>query len=130
MATIAFQLPHPSQAICLIRVTFVLCVAYTLSTSFMFVKSHKIIQAALSKVPITETEARKTKSIQIFTIIILVIISTILMVISYNSKPMFASYQDFSKMERIHFCDTSIHVSSVTGLILLIKIACFVQAFR
>ena len=96
----------------------------------MFIKSQKLIQAFLSKVPITSKEARKTVSVQIFTNVMTVAISNVLMYIVHQMKPLFSSYQDESNMVRIHFCDTSFHVFAITGFQMVITIACFVQAFR
>ena len=96
----------------------------------MFIKSQKLIQAFLSKVPITSKEARKTVSVQIFMNLMTVAISNVLMYIVHQMKPLFSSYQDESNMVRIHFCDTSFHVFAITGVHMVITIACFVQAFR
>ena len=130
MASFVLEFLNPSEIICIARLTIIFSIAYTLNASFMFVKSQKLIQAFLSKVLITAEEARKTVSVQIFTNVMTVAISNVLMYIVYQMKPVFSSYQDEFKMLRIHFCDTCFHVFAITSVNMVITIACFVQAFR
>ena len=96
----------------------------------MFVKSQKLLQAFLSKIPITLEQARKTVSYQIITILTSLLIAGGLIVAVYNQKSPIAFYLDNTKMERVHYCDTSVHVNIVIGFIMVIQFACFVQAFR
>ena len=123
------QFLDPSENICLLRVSTIR-ISYALSISFMFVKSQKLLQAFLSKVPITLGEARKTVSLQIVTVLTSVLIASGLIVVVFKQKNAFSIFQDHSNIERVYFCDTSFHVNVVIGFIMVIQFACFVQAFR
>ena len=66
MASILLEFLNPSEMTCILRVIIILSLAYTLNASFMLIKSQKLIQAFLSKLPIAAKEVRKTVSVQFF----------------------------------------------------------------
>eukprot|EP00111_Clytia_hemisphaerica_P007712 TCONS_00022413-protein len=125
----ALQVLHPSLEICITRVA-IIGILYSLNICFMFVKSQKLLQAFLSKVPITVEEIRKTFWFQIVTVLTSILIVSALVVVTCKINIPFAFYLDDVKMERIYFCDTSFHGNVVIGFIIAIQFACFVQAFR
>ena len=126
---VTLQFVSPSEKVCLMRVS-IISIFYALSISFMFVKSQKLLQAFLSKVPITLEEARRTVSLQIATVFISVLITSALIIVVFKQKNIFSFFQDHANMERVYYCDTSFHTNVVIGFIMMIQFACFVQAFR
>ncbi|XP_066923470.1 G-protein coupled receptor family C group 6 member A-like [Clytia hemisphaerica] len=123
------QLFVPSVAICIIRVSLA-TVINSLNMSFMFVKSQKLLQAFLSKVPITLKEAKKTVTLQICAVLSSALIVVALLIVGHVVKSPLTSQLNTVLMERMHFCDTSFHVNVVLGFIMVIQFACFIQAFR
>ncbi|XP_066923468.1 G-protein coupled receptor family C group 6 member A-like [Clytia hemisphaerica] len=123
------QLFLPSEAICIIRVSLA-TVINSLNMSFMSVKSQKLLQAFLSKVPITLKEAKKTVTLQICAVLSSALIVVALLIVGHVVKSPSTSQLDMVLMERMHFCDTSFHVNVVLGFIMVIQFACFIQAFR
>ena len=128
LMAIILQFLDPSENVCILRVSTI-SISYALSISFMFVKSQKLLQAFLSKVPITLEEARKTVSLQIVTVLTSVLIVCGLIVVVFKQKNAFSIFQDHSNMERIYFCDTSFHVNVVIGFIMVIQFACSCKHF-
>ena len=127
IASIFPQTINLSEIMCVVRISSV-TIVNALNISFMLVKSQKLLQAFLSKVPITLEEARKTVTLQIVTVLVTALITGALIVVAYNVKcPVLSFDLNMAKMERIHFCDTSFHSNVVLGFIMMIQ---FVQAFR
>ena len=124
------QFINPSQEICIARLTINVSIAYVLNISLVFIKSQKLLQAFLSKVALTRKEAKRTASLQIFIVIVLLLITNVLTAILSFGKTSISSYLDEQKLERVHYCDTSFHSNIVIAFIMLIQFACFVQAFR
>ena len=122
---------EPSREICIARVTINISIAYVLNASLVFVKSQKLLRACLSKIKLTPSEIKQTVSLQIFIVFVLLLISNVLTVILfYGSGTTLSSYVNEQKLERVHFCNTSLHSSIVIAFIMVIQFACFVQAFR
>ena len=89
----------------------------------------KLLRACLSKLKLTPSEIKQTASLQIFIVIILLLTSNVLTVILYHDQATFLGYVNEQKLERVYYCDTSFHCNIVIGFIMLIQLACFVQAF-
>ena len=124
------QLLEPSLEICIARTSIPITLVYTLNVSVAFVKSQKILRAFLSKIPITQQEARQTTSLQIFVVIMLLLVSSVLNVILYQTQTLLSYSRSKETMERVHFCDTSFYASILNGFAMVIQLSCFVQAFR
>ena len=123
------QITSPSLATCSSRIA-VTSVSFILNVSIVFIKSQKLLKAFLSKVLITEKEARNTKSQQIFFVITSIVIANAIFVITYIAKLPFSSYLNHANMKRVHYCDTSLHINAIIGFVMIVQFGCFVQAFR
>ena len=119
----------PSQIVCTARIVPI-SVGYVLNVSLMFIKSQKIVQAFLSKIPITEKDTKETVTLQIITIITSIILANSLLVITLKIQQPFSFALEISTMQRIYHCSTSFHGNVIIGFVMFVQLACFVQAFR
>ncbi|XP_066925328.1 extracellular calcium-sensing receptor-like [Clytia hemisphaerica] len=115
---------------CISRLTSI-SMLYVINIGIVFIKSQKLLQAFLSKVRLTSEEVQRSKMVQVFIIIVLVISVNTLVGIAIHQRPITsAEAMDSKSMISFHFCDNSFHFNVVIASSMIIQLMCSIQAFR
>ena len=122
-----YIIPLKTTAICIQR-NLVLTILYSSNVGLVFTKSQKILNAFLSTVRVNTNEIKRTLAVQIFTIIMFVLISNVVLLVIYLIKPPGVDFiLNNGEKERLYFCNSSHHTNL---LFIVYQMLCLIQAFR
>ena len=106
-------------------------VVYTLHVGCLYTKSQKLLKAFTSKTRLTASEINSTYLIQMFTILILLIITNgCLVVVYFKIKPEIDFQKEDYTMIRYRQCNTLPHQNIQILLLTAFQFVCSIQAYR
>ena len=109
----------------------IISVLYVINVGFVYTKSQKLLTAFRSTVRLSRSEIRKTSAEQIFIVILFLIISNLIAMVTFTQqKPGIASWENKTKLLRIHYCNTGFHENVLISFITFLQMFCFLQAYR
>ena len=120
----------PSLHKCIMRLISI-SILYVANIGIVFIKSQKLLQAYLSKVKLREEEVKRTKLVQIFTLIIFLISVNAMFALSiYKKQIEINEILDSKIMISFHHCENSFHFNILIASTMVIQLMCSIQAFR
>ena len=106
-------------------------VAYTLHVSCLYTKSQKLVTAFSSNLRLSASEVRKTLMSQIFTTVILLLITnSCLFIFHVQMNAILISKLDTKEMTRNYYCNTEVHQNLQILLLTSCQLMCSTQAYR
>ena len=125
-----YTLPFLEVGTCISR-NLIYSIGYNLHVACLFIKSQKLVIAFSSKTRLSARNLRKTLLNQIFTVLILMLITNGCLFISYvQSKPDLVFQLDSEEMTRKYYCNTEHHQNMQILLVMVCQLACSGQAYR
>ena len=104
---------------------------YVTNIGILFIKSQKLLQAFLSKVRLTAEEVKRSKIVQLFIVVILVVSVNTLFAITIHQRPVRTSETlDFKTLTSYHYCNNAFHFNVLIAATMVIQLMCSIQAFR
>ena len=130
VATLSSFIGKPDFHKCILRIiSFNLF--YVIIIGIVFVKSQKLLLAFSSKVKLVAEEIKRTKFVQIFTIIIFLIsVNSLFGIVIYLKDVRNTEALDAKTMTSFHYCDNSFHFNVLIASTMVIQLMCSIQAFR
>ena len=104
---------------------------YATNVGIVFIKSQKLLLAFLSKVRITAEDVKRTKIMQMFTIVMFLFFINSLLGIATFQKPLESTeHLNYDTMISFHYCNNYTHCNVLIASIMIIQLMCSIQAFR
>ena len=115
---------------CILRLTSI-SLLYATIIGIVFVKSQKLLQAFMSKLRLTTEEVNRSKIVQLFIFVILVVSVNTLFAITIHKKPIVTSETlDLKTFKSYHYCNNAFHFNVLIASTMVIQLMCSIQAFR
>ena len=104
---------------------------YTANIGIVFIKSQKLLQAFLSKIRLAAKEVQRSKIVQVFIIVVLMIsVNTLLIITTYQRPITSAEALDSKAFISYHYCNNAFHGNILIASTMIIQLMCSIQAFR
>ena len=116
--------------ICLTKVLSI-SVCYVTSVGIVFIKSQKLLQAFLSNVRLTASEAKRTVGVQVFIVVLfLLFVNGLLFIVIFRSPVEVLELRHLQTLSKQFVCNTYYHITFVVAVTMIIQLLCSIQAFR
>ncbi|XP_066918649.1 uncharacterized protein [Clytia hemisphaerica] len=109
---------------------FSLTMFYTVSVALVLLRSQRVLKAFGSHVKMTKSEVRKSKMVEFFSVLILIIAQNLILLVVVYQKPIAVkTIINIKTFEKTPFCEIETHLNIVIGMTICLQFVCFVQAF-
>ena len=120
----------PNFHICTWRLISI-SVFYVTNIGIVFMKSQKLLLAYLSKVRLSAEEIKRSKIVQVFVVVMLVVSVNTLFVIAIHQRPITNNETlDTKNMMSYLHCNNAFHGNVLIASTMIIQLMCSIQAFR